>query len=405
MEGCDLTRDVDVERRSDALANKRILFGITGGIAATEAVRIARELRRHGAEITVLMTPAATKVITPLAVGWAAQVEVGVDFEADMAQLDAHDGILICPASRNFLARLVHGMMDHPLLMACAAARGRDCPVLVVPSMHNDLFDDPVTADICEAVESQGIHCSWGPEEEGRRKQPGPVQVVADLCHVVNQGRADRRRIAITLGANRAPIDAVRAIQNASSGATGWTIAEHLHRMGHQVVCIAGKTSADPSFILPDVRRAGEPDAMLATCLEVVKGEPDGARRPDGWVHAAAVLDYFAAPEEGKRASGEDDWSLTLLPGPKHIRELMPHVGNARRIGFKLEVGIGIDALVDKARAQIDAYGVDATVANLKSHVRDESQARAHLVHADGRIEELSDEAAMCAAIEAVLIS
>lgn len=389
-----MSRDVDVERRSDALLGRRILFGITGGIAATEAVRIGRELRRHGADLAVCMTPAATKVITPLAVEWGAQAPVIHDWDADMAQLEAFDAILVSPASRNFLARYANGMMDHPLLMACSAARGRGTTMLMVPSMHNDLFDDPVTETLLERIDAEIL---WGPEAEGRRKQPDPVQVVADLCHHVN--RVDPPlHFAITLGANRAPIDAVRAIQNASSGRTGWMVAEHLHRKGHRVTVVAGKTSADPSFTLPDVRRAGTPAGMLRTCLSLAE------ENPDGWVHAAAVLDYFATPEVGKKASGAEEWTLTLRPGPKHIRELAPNVEGSRRIGFKLETGVSHAELEDRAAQQLETYGVDATIANLMEEMHDPSTPRAYIVTGEG-MRPLADGHAMCSAIEGVLTS
>ena len=389
-----MARDVDVERRSDALTDRRILLGITGGIAATEAVRISRELRRHGAELTVCMTPAATKVITPLAVEWGSQAPVITDWDAEMAQLDGFDAILISPASRNFIARFVNGMMDHPLLMACSAARGRGTPILMVPSMHNDLFDDPVTQDLLDRVEAT---CLWGPDEEGRRKQPDPVQIVAELCHAVNR-TTDSKHIAITLGANRAPIDAVRAIQNASSGRTGWTIAEYLHRQGHIVTVIAGKTSADPTFTLPNVQRAGTPDGMLRICLKVAES------KPDGWVHAAAVLDYHAKPESGKKASGANDWVLTLEPGKKHIAELASHVGDARRIGFKLETGVSHEELQARSLAQISTYGVDATIANLMEEMHDPNTPRAYIV-TETEMQPLQTFQSMCEAIEKVLTS
>ena len=149
-----MARDVDVESHSSALANKHVALGVTGGIAATETVRLCRELRRHGASVTVIMTTAATKVITPLAVGWASQGPVITDWSADMSQLDEYDAVVIAPASRNFISRFLNGMMDHPLLMACSAARGRDVPILLVPSMHSDLFDDPVTQDLLERLDS-----------------------------------------------------------------------------------------------------------------------------------------------------------------------------------------------------------------------------------------------------------
>ena len=390
-----MTRDVDVDPRSSALAGKHVALGVTGGIAATETVRVCRELRRHGAKITVMMTPAATKVITPLAVEWASQSVVINDWTAEMTQLDDFDALLITPASRNFISRYVNGMMDHPLLMSCSAARAKSTPILLVPSMHKDLFDDPVTGDLLDRVNNATI--LLGPLEEGRYKQPGPIQIVAEVCHIVNTN-SDSKHFAITLGANRAPIDSVRAIQNASSGETGWYIAEYIYRFGHRVSVIAGKTSADPTFELPNITRAGSPDGMLAACISVAES------KPDGWVHAAAVLDYYTEPLSGKKASGDSQWELKLKPGPKHIEMLAKHVEGARRVGFKLETGVTVDELQQKALQQITQYGVDATVANIMEHMHDPTTPRAYFVTSDTMIE-LTDLDAMCESILGALTS
>jgi len=388
-----MARDVDVDPHSSALANKHIALGVTGGIAATETVRLCRELRRHGATVTVIMTSAATKVITPLAVGWASQGIVITDWSAEMSQLDAYDAVLIAPASRNFISRYLNGMMDNPLLMTCSAARGRSVPILIVPSMHSDLFDDPVTQDLLDRIEPESK--LLGPYEEGRYKQPSPCQIVAQLCHAVNRND-ESKHIAITLGANRAPIDAVRAIQNASSGQTGWYIAEYMHRFGHKVTVIAGKTSATPSFDLPVVIRAGSPDEMLESCIEVSHS------KPDAWIHAAAVLDYYTEPIDGKKKSGGDAWTLNLKPGPKHIKELSKTVGDAKRIGFKLETNVTVDELHRRALEQISNYGVDATVANMMEEMHNSLTPRAYFVTRES-IVELADLESMCKSILGVL--
>ena len=370
-------RDIDVDLHSTALSGLRIALGITGGIAATESVRLCRELRRHGAKITVIMTTAATKVITPLAIGWASQSEILEDWTPEMSQLDNFDAVLVAPASRNFISRYVAGMMDHPLLMTCSTARARGTPILLVPSMHQDLFDDPVTESLLSEISDATI--IQGPHEEGRYKQPSPVQIVAELCHLVNRNQSSKK-FAITLGANRAPIDAVRAIQNASSGRTGWAIAEYLFRFGHDVIVIAGKTSYAPNFVLPNVIRAGDADAMLEACIEVAKGTP----KPDGWIHSAAILDYYAPALDEKKPSGDVKWSIHLTPGPKHIAELSKYVDGARRIGFKLETGVEIDELQARAELQIQQYGVDATIANLLEDINNPKSPRAYIVTNDG---------------------
>lgn len=394
-----VTSDTGVAIHSDALAGKRVLLAITGGIAAVESVRLARELRRHQAELTVVMSSEATKVLTPLAVAWAADVQVHEGWTAEMAQLDEHDLVLVAPATRNTISKHIHGIMDSPLLMALSAARGRGAVMCFVPSMHQDLFDDPVTQDLLDALEAEGSKVIVSDVEEGKRKQPDPVSIVAEVCHLANK-TSTSKKVAITLGANRAPIDAVRAIQNASSGRTGWLIAEYLHRLGHEVVCIAGKTSADPSFPLPEVRRDGTPDGMLKVCKEVAKNEG-----PDIWIHAAAVLDYYTEAEESKRASGSDNWSLELSPGPKHIAELANIVEGAKRIGFKLESGVSPETVIARAKAQIERYGVDAVIANIMEEMNDPNQIRARIVHSDGSIEEVADDQQLCKAINRLVVS
>ena len=388
-------RDVDVDIHSTALLGRKIALGITGGIAATESIRLCRELRRHGAEITVMMTTSATKVITPLAVGWASQSEVMYDWTSEMSQLDAFDAVLIAPASRNFISRYVSGMMDHPLLMTCSTARSRGTPTLLVPSMHQDLFDDPVTESLLSRINHAII--IRGPHEEGRFKQPDPVQIVAELCHIVNRNQKSKHFV-VTLGANRAPIDAVRAIQNASSGRTGWAIAEYLYRFGHDVTAIAGKTSVSSSFTLPNTVRAGNPDDMLEACLKVAKE----STKPDGWVHSAAVLDYYSQPLDEKKPSGDDAWSIELKPGRKHISELSQYIGDSRRIGFKLETDIELSELHERAKDQLQKYGVDATIANLLEEINNERTPRGYLVTSNG-MQALQSMLDVCEAILDVL--
>ena len=372
-------------------------MAITGGIAAVESVRLARELRRHQADLTVIMTEEATKIITPLAVSWGSDTIVHQGWSSEMSQLDDFDVTLIAPATRNTISKHIHGIMDSPVMMALSASRGRKSKLCFVPSMHTDLFDDPVTSELIDALHNEGSHVIINKLDEGKLKQPDPVSIVAEVCHITNRTQSSKS-IAITMGANRAPIDAVRAIQNASSGRTGWIIAEYLHRMGHNVICIAGKTSANPSFSLPKVFRDGTPDGMLDLCKELANKS-----QPDVWIHAAAVLDYFTEAEHGKKPSGQDNWELNLNPGKKHIEELASLVGGSIRIGFKLESNVEVDTLIQKAEEQIKRYGVNAVVANLMEEMNDPRKLRARIVHDDGRIVEIEDDFSLVRAIEGII--
>lgn len=160
----------------------------------------------------------------------------------------------------------------------------------------------------------------------------------------------------------------------------------------------SGKTSADPSFTLPEVVRGGTPDGMLQLCKQVAQGE-----HPDVWIHAAAVLDYYTEAEEGKKGSGAENWSLDLSPGPKHISELAPLVSGSTRIGFKLETGVSSDMVIARARGQIERYGVDAVIANIMEEMNDPAQIRARVVHSNGDVDEAIDDRELCEAINSLI--
>ena len=394
-----MSSDLGVEVQGDSLGGRNVLLVVSGGIAAVESVKLSREIRRHGANLSIIMTKDANKVITPLALSWAAASPIITEWDSEMSQLSEFDGVLVAPATRNTISKHIHGVMDSPAMMALSAARGNKTPLIFVPSMHTDLFDDPVTCDLINSLESEGSHIILDQPSEGKRKQPNHIQIVAELCNCINQSLPDRKNVAITLGANRAPIDSVRAIQNASSGATGWRIAEHLFRMGHEVVCIAGVTSSDPNFTLPHVIRDGTPTGMLNACLEVASVEP----KPDAWIHAAAVLDYYTEPISGKKPSGQSNWNLQLTPGPKHIEELSHLAKDCVRIGFKLEVDVPVNVLLERATEQISRLGTDAVVANLKDEVHDPNTPRGRIVLSSGDVLEMRDDAELCRTIESLL--
>ncbi|RJU91291.1 MAG: bifunctional phosphopantothenoylcysteine decarboxylase/phosphopantothenate--cysteine ligase CoaBC [Candidatus Poseidoniales archaeon] len=383
-----VTRDTDVIQTGDSLHGRHVLLGITGGIAAVESVKLARELRRHGAELTVVMTPSAQRIITPLAVRWASQAEVITDWDGDLSVLNSVDAVLVAPATRDVMASHIHGLQHGPLMMALSVARSRTVPVLMIPSMHQDLATDPVTDEIVEELRQQSVHVLWGPDEEGKRKTPSPRIVVAHLCHHLNKRLPKRRHVVVTLGATRSPIDDVRFVQNTSTGATGWAIADHLHRHGHNVTCVAGLTTAVEPEWLPLVLRTPTPQAMLAECLAL-------ANDPiDAWIHAAAVLDYVVGqPAEGKLASQQGPLAVELVEHEKHIQALESACQHAVRIGFKLESGIKQNDLIHRAVAQIGQANMTAVVANRLEDIGVTGKPRGYLVDRQGAHFVLEDQA------------
>ena len=391
------TKDVDVEQLTNSLADKRILVGISGGIAAVDSVRLLREIRRHGGTPIVIMTGAAQQIISPLAIEWASQSLVITDWDADMAQLDDVDGVLVCPATRYTIASHIHGIMDTPLQMALSAARGRKIPILFVPSMHNSLSSDPITDDLTNELVESGNFVLWGPNEEGRKKNPDTVNIVAELCHIINSDLNSRRRVLITLGATRSQIDHVRWIQNTSTGNTGWEICSYLYRMGHDVIAVYGETtSLAPSF-LNNIEKYSDPDQMLKSLIS----HADSDNPPDSWVHCAAVLDFIPSEIiDSKVKSNDEKWIIELKSTKKHIHELSKYCSGKNRIGFKLESNLSYDDLIESAKNLISTYKLNGVVANLLESIDDNSLPRAFWVDQKGAITPIKDNLSLAMIID-----
>ena len=391
-------RDTDVERKGSSLAGQRILVGVTGGIAAVDTVRLLREMRRHGAEMLVIMTESAQRVITPLAVEWASQCEVITDWDGDMKQLENVDAILVAPATRNTIAAHLHGMQHGPLLMALSAARSRSTHVLMVPSMHADLADDPVTDDIVERLRKEGIDVMWGDLEEGKRKTPNHEHIVARFAHGIHSRSSNRKNVVVTLGGTYSAIDDVRGVQNTSSGTTGYAIADELYRHGHDVTCVVGRTSVTQPTWLPLCIKAEQPQEMLAELKALSNDDIDA------WIHAAAVLDYIVeSPAEGKLASQQGPLQVNLVEGQKHIQELKESVRGSTRIGFKLEAGVKQRDLIHRATAQIEHAEMTAVVANRLEDLGDSTKPRGYLVDKQGSHFVLQTQFDLCDALRTIV--
>jgi len=393
--------DTGVIQQSASLDGRKVILAVSGGIAATESIKLARELRRHGATVFPMMTKSAEKIISPLALSWGSQADVMSDWEPEMSHLGGFDGLVLAPATRNTIAKFIHGFLDSPLMMALSAAAGSGMPLMFVPSMHNDLFHDPVTSELIDSLDDKGVRSLVDSPKEGKRKQPSAVSIVAEFCNFLNSRLNGRKKIAVTLGGNSAPIDSVRSIVNYSSGNSGWRIAEHLHRMGHDVICIAGRTTSKPSFQLPDVRFDESHKGMLLNSVQLA----NSSEKPDYWIHAAAVLDYAPEFTPGKTPSNEENWKISLFPTKKHLAELDTHVSAAKRIAFKLEVDSNIGALIEKSQILISKHNLEAVVANLLGEVVDDSSTRCRIVSSDGSIVEISDLSELCNTIEGIISS
>ena len=387
-------RDSDVQLSGDSLKGKVVHLVVTGGIAAVETVRLARELRRHGAEIIVTMTSEATKIISPLAVGWATGSEVNTGWSSDLPGLDSPDLVLVAPATRNTLSKICAGVMDDPAMMAITAASGAGKTILLVPSMHDDLFDDAVTRDMIETIKLIGYEVLVSPSEEGRRKQPSPSNIVRFAAAKINENLPNRANIAVIYGATESSIDPVRVISNKSSGKTGIHISDYLERLGHGVTRISG--IVENSEVQSDIN-ARTPQQMMDAVRDVMSKS-----MPNVWIVPAAVLDFQPAnPSMEKMSSSEPPSPIDIEPSPRLIEYIRSSDPDARIISFKLENGIEVAELIARARSHMKRCDSNAVVANLLENLEGPGP-RAHLV-TENDVDEISDLENLCISIERIV--
>ena len=387
-----------------SLAGKRIVLGVTGGIAAYKAAELCRLMVKAGATVRVVMTEAATRFIAPLTLQTLSGAPVALDLfdaaqEAEIGHIrlaDETDLVVVAPATADFIARMAAGMADDLLAAVVLATRA---PVLLAPAMNVNMWTNPVTqanltgllrnARVTTVGPDRGeLACGW--VGAGRLIEPAEiVTTAADLLGTRASGAGDLagRRVVVTAGATREPVDGVRFLGNRSSGKMGAALAEAAVARGAHVTLVAGPD-------VPAVAGVARVDFETAADLERVLA--DLAPRADVVVMAAAVADFRPrSPVAGKlsrRTAGSDtsvSGTLEGFPNPpavvrgeqsspaphaltltlEAVPDLLAGLGRARRgalpylVGFAAETVAG-DALAERAAAKLREKRCDAIVAN-----------------------------------------
>src|ERR671923_456341 len=346
------------------LAGRRVLLGVTGGVAAYKAASLARLLGERGAEVQAVLTRSAVRFVGPdtfsALTGRRAYAEVFERTEDVLHVRLAHeaDVAVVAPATANLLAKLATGVADDLLTSILLEFRG---PLVVAPAMHSGMWTNEATTESLRVLEGRGVRVI-GPVEgplaagdEGMGRLAEPEDIVAALERVVAEGGGPLtgRRILVTAGPTHEPIDAVRFIGNRSSGKMGSAVAREAAKRGAGVTLISGPTH------LPD------PPGVEVVRVETAEEMRDAVlarfEAADAVVKAAAVADW--RPKE--RAEGElkKEWGapeLLLEPTPDILRELGERKGQRVLVGFAAET----EDLEAAGRAKLREKGLDLIVVN-----------------------------------------
>jgi phosphopantothenoylcysteine decarboxylase/phosphopantothenate--cysteine ligase len=360
------------------LGGRRILLGVTGGIACYKSVDLCSRLRKAGAEVRTVMTENATRFVSPLTFQSISGNPVATDlFAVPAAGAVEHirlaewaEYAVVAPATADVLGKLAHGIADDYLstvLLACAG------PTLLVPAMNRHMYAHPAVQASMAALRAMGYavmpaeygHLAEGGEGWGR--MPEPPAIVERLASLVAEGRGRRPElppprardlagacVLITAGPTQEPIDPVRFITNPSSGKTGWALAEAARDRGAEVTLVAGPVAlADPPGVR--VRR-------VRTAREMAEAALEAYALCHVAICAAAVADFRpeAPAAEKIKKGGAETLELRLVRNPDILALMGRSKGSRVLVGFAAEAGAG----PEEAERKRVAKGADLVVYN-----------------------------------------
>lgn len=346
------------------LKNKRVVVGITGGIAAYKSADLVRRLRDLGADVNVVMTRSACEFITPLTMQALSGKPVHTELldhnaEAAMGHIALarwSDVILIAPASANFMAKLSHGQADDLLSTLCLAA---SVPVLLAPAMNQQMWLNPATRDNAQLLTQRGYRL-LGPAtgdqacgETGPGRMLEPSELVLELSKIFLSDLLGAKKVMVTAGPTREDIDPVRFISNRSSGRMGYAVARAAAEAGADVNLVSGPVS------LSAPERVHICSVITATQMR--EAVMDKIHDTDIFISTAAVADYRCKQvAEQKMKKTRDELLITLEKNPDILAEVASLAEAPFTVGFAAET----DSLITNARQKMINKKLDMIAAN-----------------------------------------
>ena len=353
------------------LANKRIVLGLTGGVACYKSAELLRRAQDHGAAVDVVMTEAATRFIGPVTMQALSGRPVFVDaWDSRVPNNMAHinltrgaDAILIAPASTDFIAKLAHGLADDLLSTLCVA-KG-PCPLLVAPAMNREMWLHPATQRNVAALRADGA-VLLGPAEGdqacgevGGGRMLEPHELLAELIAFFQPKLLAGKRVLITAGPTSEKIDPVRVITNRSSGKMGYAIAQAAREAGAEVTLVSGPTALPAPYGVTrlDVESAQQMHAAVMQASPAV----------DIFISVAAVADWRVANASDRKFKKQADGqapALEFLPNPDILADVARQENGPWCVGFAAET----ENLHEHAESKRRRKGIPLLVGNLAQH-------------------------------------
>lgn len=363
---------------------KKLVLGITGGIAAYKAAELVRLLVKSNIEVTVVMTEAACQFITPVTMQALSSKPVFIGmWDSSIANGMPHielsrdaDAILIAPASADFIAKLVHGRADDLLSTLCLA---RDCPLLVAPAMNKKMWEHPATQRNIAQLKADDV-AILGPDsgeqacgEVGLGRMLEPDELMAEINAFFTPKLLAGKRVLITAGATLEMIDPVRAITNLSSGKMGYAIAQAAADMGAEVTLVSGATSLTAPKNVKNISATSADAMYLAVMANVVK--------QDIFISVAAVADYSPAKPNAQKIKKQ---AASLNLELKANKDILAEVASLPNAPFCVGFAAETQDLIAQAEQKRLRKKVPLLVANLVSESMGQDEASITLLDDKG---------------------
>lgn len=347
------------------LDGRRVILCVTGSVASIEVPALSRELIRHGAEVNVVMSEAAEKLVRPETMQWATGNPVvrRLTGETEHVRLAGEwkgraDLVLVAPCTANTISKMALGIDDTPVTTMASMALGGGIPLLVCPAAHEPMYRNPAVQVNIKSLEQRGVEFVGPRFDEGKAKMAAVGEIVESVIRRLSAQDLRGRKVLVTGGPTVEFIDPVRVITNLSSGKMGLALAKEAWRRGAEVFYVfGGDLKPPPQIKAKQVRTTAEMG-------KAVLGEL-GSTRYDAFIMAAAPSDFASSsPVRKKIPTAGGKLTLTLIPTPKIVQEVRKKHPSIYMVTFKAET-VGSAKELEKAAKKFKVRAkADLVVAN-----------------------------------------
>lgn len=333
-----------------------IVLCVTGSVAAVETVKLARELRRQGADVKCFMSDDACHIVHPYALEFATGQEIVLELTGKIEHVKyaQADLILVAPATANVISKFAYKIADNPINSLLITACGHNTPILMVPSMHDSMYCS--VEENIHKLEEEGIKFLKPRMDEGKAKFPYLEDIVLNALRNANNGDLNGKNVLVSAGGTYEAIDPIRGITNRSSGKMGIEIAKEAFIRGADVTLLEGEVSVPVPHSLNSIKAVSS-NEMKEKAMEIINDY-------DVFVSAAAVSDFSPSVVEKSKISSSQELELKLKPAIKIINQIKKKNPGIFLVGFKAEYGVPEKQLIESSQNQIENSGADLVVAN-----------------------------------------